>query len=142
MAQKKEDMTMGPASTRSWNSRGLSYLCTPRTEHLIIAHLEQRRWLTAGNARTQQDTTYAGVRDREAPGSDPGPPTKVPLFELANKKGLRMENCRFKPENVCLIKDHGVPSSVISVIFQLAALGDAPRSPRQRSALVSRIGAS
>jgi hypothetical protein len=26
-------------------------------------------------------------RDREAPGSNPGPPTKVPLFELAARKG-------------------------------------------------------
>jgi hypothetical protein len=30
------------------------------------------------------------VRDREAPGSNPGPPTKVPLFELAARKGRRM----------------------------------------------------
>ena len=30
-------------------------------------------------------TEHRLIRDREAPGSNPGPPTKVPLFEPANK---------------------------------------------------------
>src|ERR1700674_713909 len=52
---------------------------TPRSGNLSSGgHLRSRRD-TSGHATKT-------VRDREAPGSNPGPPTKVPLFELANKK--------------------------------------------------------
>jgi hypothetical protein len=43
-----------------------------------------------GTLGTQEDTRghdIRPVRDREAPGSNPGPPTKQPLFEPTNKKG-------------------------------------------------------
>jgi hypothetical protein len=38
-----------------------------------------------GNRRTREDTAYAGVRDREGPGSNPGPPTR---FRIQNRRFL------------------------------------------------------